>query len=125
MRFGFIQGHWSTMREDVFHGHGTMGCDEEAPLQRAEALDVGDAPQERLLDPTAGAVVAARWSPNRRVVTVDLQRDFAIDLLFFHRGYAEGCAGDPAARRTWYARALGLNPEFSVRWAPVARAALS
>jgi hypothetical protein len=46
-------------------------------------------------------------------------------LLFFHRGYAEGCAGNPAARRAWYARALALNPEFSVRWAPVARAALS
>jgi tetratricopeptide (TPR) repeat protein len=46
-------------------------------------------------------------------------------LLFFHRGYAEGCAGNPAARRTWYARALALNPEFSVRWAPVARAVLS
>jgi tetratricopeptide (TPR) repeat protein len=46
-------------------------------------------------------------------------------LLFFHRGYAEGCAGNSAARRTWYAHALALNPEFSVRWAPVARAALS
>jgi tetratricopeptide (TPR) repeat protein len=46
-------------------------------------------------------------------------------LLFFHRGYAEGCAGNPAARRTWYARALALNPEFSVRWAPAARAALT
>jgi tetratricopeptide (TPR) repeat protein len=46
-------------------------------------------------------------------------------LLFFHRGYAAGCAGDQATRRAWYARALALNPEFSVRWAPVARAALS
>ena len=45
-------------------------------------------------------------------------------LLFFHRGYAEGCAGDRSAMRAWYARALELNPEFSVRWAPVARAAL-
>jgi tetratricopeptide (TPR) repeat protein len=45
-------------------------------------------------------------------------------LLFFHRGYAEGCAGDRAAMRAWYGRALALNPEFSVRWAPVARAAL-
>jgi tetratricopeptide (TPR) repeat protein len=46
-------------------------------------------------------------------------------LLFFHRGYAEGCAGNRAAMRTWYARALGVNPEFSVRWAPVARAVLT
>ena len=43
-------------------------------------------------------------------------------LLFFHRGYAEGCAGNPAAMREWYARALALNPTFSFRWAPVARA---
>jgi tetratricopeptide (TPR) repeat protein len=46
-------------------------------------------------------------------------------LLFFHRGYAEGCAGDRSAMRWWYARALDVNPEFSVRWAPVARAALT
>ncbi len=45
-------------------------------------------------------------------------------LLFFHRGYAEGCAGNRAAMRDWYARALALNPAFSIRWAPVARAAL-
>jgi tetratricopeptide (TPR) repeat protein len=45
-------------------------------------------------------------------------------LLFFHRGYAEGCAGDRGAMRTWYGRALALNPEFSARWAPVARRGL-
>jgi tetratricopeptide (TPR) repeat protein len=45
-------------------------------------------------------------------------------LLYFHRGYAEGCAGNRAAMRKWYAKALALSPEFSVRWAPVARAAL-
>jgi tetratricopeptide (TPR) repeat protein len=45
-------------------------------------------------------------------------------LLSFHRGYVEGCAGNRSARRAWYARALAVNPEFSVRWAPVARAAL-
>jgi tetratricopeptide (TPR) repeat protein len=46
-------------------------------------------------------------------------------LLYFHRGYAEGCAGNRSAMRDWYMRALELNPEFSVRWAPVARAALA
>ncbi len=45
-------------------------------------------------------------------------------LLSFHRGYAEGCAGNRDAMREWYEHALELNPEFSVRWAPVARAAL-
>jgi tetratricopeptide (TPR) repeat protein len=45
-------------------------------------------------------------------------------LLYFHRGYAEGCAGNRGAMREWYARALKLNPGFSVRWAPVARMAI-
>jgi len=45
-------------------------------------------------------------------------------LLFFHRGYAAGCAGDPAAMRAWYRKALDQSPVFSVRWAPVARRAL-
>ena len=45
-------------------------------------------------------------------------------LLYFHLGYAEGCAGDRAAMRDAYRRALELNEAFSVRWAPVARAAL-
>ncbi len=46
-------------------------------------------------------------------------------LLYFHLGYAEGCAGDRAAMRRSYRTALALDPEFSVRWAPVARAALA
>jgi len=41
-------------------------------------------------------------------------------LLFFHRGYAAGCAGDRDAMRGWYRKALRLDPSFSVRWAPVA-----
>lgn len=45
-------------------------------------------------------------------------------LLYFHRGYAEGCAGNRPAMQDWYRHALDLNAEFSVRWAPVARAAL-
>jgi tetratricopeptide (TPR) repeat protein len=45
-------------------------------------------------------------------------------LLVFHLGYAEGCAGHRAAMRDAYARALELSPAFSVRWAPVALAAL-
>jgi tetratricopeptide (TPR) repeat protein len=46
-------------------------------------------------------------------------------LLFFHRGYAAGCAGDRAEMRAWYRKALDQSPTFSVRWAPVARKALS
>jgi tetratricopeptide (TPR) repeat protein len=45
-------------------------------------------------------------------------------LLYFHRGYASGCAGDRATMRAWYRTALDQSPAFSVRWAPVARRAL-
>ncbi len=46
-------------------------------------------------------------------------------LLWFHRGYAAGCSGDKEVMRAWYAKALALNPHFSVRFAPLARAAVS
>ena len=46
-------------------------------------------------------------------------------LLFFHRGYAAGCAGDRGGMLGWYRRALAQSPAFSVRWAPVARKAVS
>jgi tetratricopeptide (TPR) repeat protein len=45
-------------------------------------------------------------------------------LLYFHLGYAEGCAGNRPAMRDAYRRALEVNEAFSVRWVPVARAAL-
>jgi tetratricopeptide (TPR) repeat protein len=45
-------------------------------------------------------------------------------LLYFHRGYAEGCVGSRGEMRAWYERALALDPEFSLRWAQVARATL-
>lgn len=45
-------------------------------------------------------------------------------LLYFHRGYAAGCAGDSQGMRAWYRKALALSPAFSVRWAPVARRAV-
>jgi tetratricopeptide (TPR) repeat protein len=42
-------------------------------------------------------------------------------LKFFHRGYVAACLGRTGEARTWYRRALALNPHFSVLWAPVAR----
>jgi len=45
-------------------------------------------------------------------------------LLWFHLGYAQGCAGAESAMRASYRRALTLDPAFSVRWAPFVRAAL-
>ncbi|MCY7304173.1 MAG: hypothetical protein LH654_14320, partial [Thermoleophilia bacterium] len=46
-------------------------------------------------------------------------------LLWFHRGYAAGCAGDKVGMKEWYAKAIALNPNFSVRFAPLARKALA
>ncbi len=74
VRFYHTEGNWRSMRDVLWAGHGSLGCDEEAPLQRAEALDPGDVPQERLLDPAAGQVVSSDWTPNRRTITLDLQR---------------------------------------------------
>ena len=42
-------------------------------------------------------------------------------LKYFHRGEIERCLGHRAAARSWFGRALALNPRFSVLWAPVAR----
>lgn len=42
-------------------------------------------------------------------------------LKFFHRGMIERCLGHTASARTWFRRALRLNPHFSVLWAPVAK----
>jgi tetratricopeptide (TPR) repeat protein len=40
---------------------------------------------------------------------------------FFHRGMIERCLGREGSARTWLARALRLNPHFSLLWAPLAR----
>lgn len=46
-------------------------------------------------------------------------------LLFFHRGYAAGCAGDRETMRAWYRKALALSPSFSIRWSRIAREAVA
>jgi hypothetical protein len=40
---------------------------------------------------------------------------------FFHRGMVERCLGHEGGARTWFRRALSLNPHFSLLWGPVAR----
>jgi tetratricopeptide (TPR) repeat protein len=42
-------------------------------------------------------------------------------VKLFHRGYIAACLGRGAEARSYYRRALALNPHFSVLWAPVAR----
>ena len=41
--------------------------------------------------------------------------------FFFHRGMIERCLGRDAAAGRWFARALELNPNFSLIWADTAR----
>jgi tetratricopeptide (TPR) repeat protein len=42
-------------------------------------------------------------------------------LKLFHRGYVAACLGRRAEARSFYRRALALNPHFSILWAPLAR----
>ncbi|MCU0306966.1 MAG: tetratricopeptide repeat protein [Thermoleophilia bacterium] len=45
-------------------------------------------------------------------------------LMRFHAGMAAACAGERDEARRQLSRALALNPRFSLRWAPAARASL-
>ena len=66
------QGEWRVMMDHILAGHGAIGCDEEAPLQRALQLDLGaDKPQVKLA-PGAGQLGVVTWTPNRVDVEVDL-----------------------------------------------------
>jgi tetratricopeptide (TPR) repeat protein len=42
-------------------------------------------------------------------------------LKAFHRAMVERCLGNRAQASAWFGRALQLNPQFSLLWAPVAR----
>ena len=79
--FFHVQGHWSQMRELELEGHGVMGCDEEAPLQRAKSLELGNVPQARLAEPDAGRILGSEVTPNRRTVTLELARSTPLLLL--------------------------------------------
>ena len=95
--FFHVQGSWQQMRELIFEGHGVLSCDEEAPLQRAEALDVGDLPQARLVDPAAGTIESSRVTPNVRTVALTLTR--ADTLLLLNSNWNEHFKVEPAAAR--------------------------
>jgi tetratricopeptide (TPR) repeat protein len=58
---------------------------------------------------------ALRWSKHAlRLGTQDA-------LKFFHRGMIIRCLGHDSTARSWFRRAVALNPQFSVLWAPTAR----
>lgn len=80
--FSYVNRTWSEMRDTFFLGHGSVAggpvkvgydCDEVAPLQRAEQIDAGPVPQEKLQDETAGQILSSVWSPSHRTITLDLR----------------------------------------------------
>ena len=75
-----IVGEWRSMMANVFDNHGAIGCDEEAPLQRALKLDEGPVPQARVEDAKAGTIVATRWTPNRVELDVDLKAPSVVSV---------------------------------------------
>jgi tetratricopeptide (TPR) repeat protein len=58
---------------------------------------------------------ALRWS--KRALRLGTQDA----VKFFHRGMIERCLGRRGSARSWFRRALAVNPHFSLLWAPVAR----
>jgi hypothetical protein len=75
-----IVGGWREMMANVFENHGAIGCDEEAPLQRALKLDEGAVAQARIEDPSAGTLLATRWSPNVVELDVDLRKNAVVSV---------------------------------------------
>lgn len=69
-----VQGHWTTMMDDVLAGHGVIACLEETPLERAEHLETGAVPQAWLADSGAGEITGSRWTPNRLSFDVSITR---------------------------------------------------
>ncbi len=67
-----VRGTWREMFDNVMAGHGAIGCDEEAPLQRALTLDEGNVPQVKLLETGGGQIQKVIWTPNRIDVDVAL-----------------------------------------------------
>jgi tetratricopeptide (TPR) repeat protein len=101
---------------DVDHGVrlGTAVARARAAHADRPSID-GDDVLAWALARNGGCGEALRWSHRAlRLGTRDAAK-------FFHRGMIERCLGHGAEARTWFRRALALNPHFSLLWAPVAR----
>jgi tetratricopeptide (TPR) repeat protein len=101
---------------DVDHGirlHASLALARVAHRERP-SID-GDDVLAWALERTGQCGEAQRYSTRAlRLGTLDA-------LKMFHRGMIERCLGNRAAASTWFKRALRLNPQFSLLWAPVAR----
>jgi tetratricopeptide (TPR) repeat protein len=101
---------------DVDHGRRLADAlgRARAAHARAPSIDADDVLAWALAR-TGRCTEALHWSRRAlRLGTLDA-------LKLFHRGMIERCLGRPDAARTWFRRALDLNPRFSLLWAPVAR----
>ena len=103
---------------DLDHGRNVGDALERARAAYASAPGIyaADAVAWGLV--RAGRCEAAR-AYSRRALTLGT-RDA---LLVFHRAMIERCLGSPSSR-SWFGRALAINPHFSLLWAPIARRAL-
>jgi tetratricopeptide (TPR) repeat protein len=101
---------------DIDHGVRLEQAVVEARAARADRPSIdGDDTLAWALARTGRCTEALQWSRRAlRLGTHDATK-------LFHRGMIERCLGRPAAARSWFLRALALNPHFSLLWAPVAR----
>jgi tetratricopeptide (TPR) repeat protein len=104
---------------DLDHGH-----DVPAALARARAA-YASAPGIYAEDALAwGLYRSGRCAEARERSVHALHLGTRDALLTFHRGMIERCLGNHAAASSLLSRALAINPNFSLLWAPVARRAL-
>ena len=98
----------STSSRAVFRAdHGIRPAETVRLARRARA----DRPSIQGDDALGWALArAGRCAEARRWLDRALRLGTKDALLFFHRGYAAGCAGDRAAMRAWYRKALGAEP---------------
>jgi len=101
---------------DVDHGIRLERTLALARLARRERPSIdGDDVLAWALARTGHCGEALRFSERAlRLGTRDAPKDF-------HRGMIERCLGHDVQARLWLRRALGLNPHFSLLWAPLAR----
>jgi len=106
-----VVGEWRSMMSNVFENHGAIGCDEEAPLQRALKLDEGPLPQARVEDPTTGRIGLLRWTPNRVELDVDLRAPSVVSVNEnWNEHWRVELIGD--ARRAEYGEVVRVGPKL-------------
>ena len=101
----------------------------DADLGRTGQAAIARARAARALRPGVLGDDALGWTLTRsgrcqeglRAARASLRLGTRDARLLFHAGAAARCAGDRAGAARYLREALALNPEFSVRWAPVAK----